>query len=89
MDLEFTLLVVYGALCTTLQPVSRNCPSPANVTPVNSACAPSPLRILIGYKQETLEPKEPDTHSIVPFLPTTQRFVLRLYMFLDQFSIVE
>ena len=32
---------------------------------------------------------EPDIHSIVPPSSTIARFVLRLYIFFDQFSIVE
>ena len=35
------------------------------------------------------EPNEPDTHSIVPPSSTIALLVLRLYIFLDQFSIVE
>src|SRR5690554_1045385 len=89
MDLEFTVDVVLGAAWTTLDPVSRSCPLPANVTPVNSALAPSPLKILMGYSMETLDPKDPDTHSMVPFLSTTDLLVFRLYIFLDQFSMVE
>ena len=82
-------LVVLGAACTTLAPVSRSCPAPAKVMPVNSMRAPSPCSTLIGYRQPVWEPKEPDTHSIVPPFSTRARLVFRLYMFLDQFSIVE
>ena len=54
-------LVVFGAACTTLAPVSRSCPAPANVMPVNSMRAPSPCRTLIGYRQPVWEPNEPET----------------------------
>ena len=40
-----------GAACTTLAPVSRSCPAPAKVMPVNSMRAPSPCSTLIGYRQ--------------------------------------
>ena len=69
--------------------MSRFCPLPAKVTPVNSMRELSPLRMLIGYRQPTCEPKEPETHSITPSSSTRARFVLRLYMFFDQFSMVE
>ena len=49
----------------------------------------SPFRTLIGYRHPTWEPNEPETHSIVPPSSTRARFVLRLYMFFDQFSMVE
>ena len=81
--------VVSGAQWTTLAPVSRFCPAPANVTPVNSILEPLPLRILIGYRYPTCEPNEPETHSTAPPSSTMARLVLRLYIFLDQFSIVE
>ena len=45
--------------------------------------------MLMGYKQPTWEPKEPEIHSIVPPSSTSARLVFRLYMFFDQFSIVE
>ena len=44
----FIYELVSGAAWITLAPVSRFCPSPANVTPVNSILEPLPLRILIG-----------------------------------------
>ena len=37
-----------GRVVDDFEPVSRNWPLPAKVTPVNSQCAPSPLRILMG-----------------------------------------
>ena len=43
----------------------------------------------MGYRQEVWEPKEPDTHSMVPPYSTRARLVFRLYMFFDQFSMVE
>ena len=46
--------------------------------PVNSALAPFPFRMLMGYKQDTWEPKEPETHSMTPPSSTTARFVFRL-----------
>src|SRR5690606_33697080 len=79
---------VYGAACITFVPVSKYCPLDAKVIPVNSDLAPSPLNILIGYNIETFEPKEPETHSIAPFLSTTHLLVFKLYIFFDQFSIV-
>ena len=74
---------------TTFAPVSRFCPAPANVTPVNSMRELSPFKMLMGYRQPTWEPKEPEIHSIVPPSSTSARLVFRLYMFFDQFSIVE
>ena len=49
-DIDFVLITddVSGAACTTFEPVSRFCPSPANVIPVNSILAPLPFSILIG-----------------------------------------
>ena len=38
---------------------------------------------------ETLEPNDPETHSITPSSSTNALFVFKLYIFLDQFSIVE
>ena len=43
----------------------------------------------MGYRQPTCEPNEPDTHSIMPPSSTSARLVLRLYIFFDQFSMVE
>ena len=60
-----------------------------------SACFPPvsythlPFKMLMGYRQDTWEPKEPDTHSMVPPSATWARLVFKLYMFLDQFSMVE
>ena len=45
--------------------------------------------MLMGYRQLVWEPKEPETHSMVPPFSTLARLVFRLYMFLDQFSMVE
>ena len=80
---------VRGAAWMTVAPVSRCCPRPANVTPVNSQRAPSPDKMLVGYNMDTREPKEPDTHSIKPPFSTSARFVFRFIMFFDQFSMVE
>ena len=85
----FIYELVFLPMCTTFAPVSRFCPAPANVTPVNSILELSPLSTLIGYRQPTWEPNEPDTHSITPPSSTSARFVLRLYIFFDQFSMVE
>ena len=68
--------------------MSRFCPSPAKVIPVNSILAPRPFKMLMGYRQDTWEPKEPDTHSMVPPSATWARLAFKLYMFLDQFSMV-
>ena len=89
IDFEFTVDEVLGAAWTTFVPVSRYWPLPANVIPVNSDLAFSPLKTLIGYRQDTFEPNDPDTHSIAPSFSTMALFVFRLYIFLDQFSIVE
>ena len=70
IDFEFIVEEVFGAACITFAPVSKFCPLPAKDTPVNSALAPSPFNILIGYSIDICEPKEPDTHSIVPFFST-------------------
>lgn len=48
MDFAFTTLDVFSALCTTLNPLSKFCPFPANEIPVNSVFDPSPFKILIG-----------------------------------------
>ena len=48
IDLAFTTLDVFGALCTTLNPLSRFCPPPANEIPVYSVFAPSPFNILLS-----------------------------------------
>ena len=40
--------LVFGALCTTFAPVSRFCPLPAKVTPVNSMEERSPFKMAIG-----------------------------------------
>ena len=80
---------MFGALCTTLKPLSRFCPAPANDIPVNSVFAPSPFNILIGYSIDIFEPNEPDTQSICAFFPHIAFFVFRFNMFFDQFSIVE
>ena len=85
----FMYELVFLPMCTTFAPVSRFCPAPANVTPVNSILALSPLSTLIGYRQPTWDPNEPETHSITPLSSTSARFVLRLYIFFDQFSMVE
>ena len=50
MDLVLTKEVVSGALWTTFVPVSRFWPLPAKVMPVNSARAPLPFKILMGYR---------------------------------------
>ena len=49
-EIDFVLTVerVLSPVCTTLSPVSRFCPSPANVIPVNSTFESFPLRIVIG-----------------------------------------
>ena len=80
---------VSGAPSTTLQPVSRFCPRPANVMPVNDARDLRPARIDIGYRYPTCEPNEPEIHSISPSSSQRARLVFRLYMFFDQFSMVE
>ena len=64
-------------------------PLPANVMPVNSILESVPFKTVIGYRQDTCDPKEPDTHSITPPSSTTARLVFRLYMFFHQFSMVE
>ena len=89
MERVFMYELVFLPTCTTFAPVSRFCPAPANVTPVNSMRARSPFKMLIGYRQPTCDPNEPEIHSIVPSSSTSARLVLRLYMFFDQFSIVE
>ncbi len=43
----------------------------------------------MGYRYETWEPNDPETHSMVPPSSTRARLVFRLYMFFDQFSMVE
>ena len=48
MDFAFTAEVVFLPLCTTFIPVSRFCPSPANVMPVYSIFAPSPCSMVMG-----------------------------------------
>ncbi|MNT81726.1 hypothetical protein D3C72_2213490 [compost metagenome] len=68
--------------------MSKFCPSPAKVTPVNSHLAPLPFKMLVGYSIETFDPKDPETHSIVPFSSTIALLVFKLYIFFDQFSIV-
>src|SRR5690554_2421734 len=88
IDLELMLEVVYGAAWTTLAPVSSVCPAPAKDTPMNSARARSPRRMLMGYNMDTLEPKEPEIHSMAPSLSTRARLVFRLNMLRDQFSMV-
>ena len=46
--------------------------------------------LLVIYPVElAVKPNEPDTHSILPPSATFARFVFRLYIFFDQFSIVE
>ena len=45
--------------------------------------------MLMGYRQPVWEPKEPETHSMVPPFSTLARLVFRLYIFFDQFSMVE
>ncbi len=47
-------------------------PLPAKVMPVNSMRARSPFKMLIGYRQTTCEPNEPEIHSIVPPSSTTR-----------------
>ena len=48
MDFVVMWELVLGAAWTTLAPVSRSCPAPAKVMPVNSIRAPSPARMLMG-----------------------------------------
>ena len=40
---------------------------------MNSQLERSPLRILIGYRYDTCEPNEPETHSILPPSATVGR----------------
>jgi len=53
MERVFMYELVFLPMCTTFAPVSRFCPAPANVTPVNSILELSPLSTLIGYRQPT------------------------------------
>src|SRR5574344_154153 len=82
IDFVLMTLDVYGPRWIIFAPVSRFCPLPAKVMPVNSQRECAPFKMVIGYKYEMWLPNEPLTHSMVPPSSTIARFVLRLYMFL-------
>ena len=48
MERVFIYELVFLPMWTTLAPVSRSCPAPAKVTPVNVMREPSPFRTLMG-----------------------------------------
>ena len=52
LEMDFVLIKdeVSAPLCTTFAPVSRFCPSPAKVMPVNSILDPLPFNIVMGYR---------------------------------------
>src|ERR671920_1560343 len=87
-DLEMMELLVFGAMCTILEPVSWCWPSPANAMDRVSPLACSPTRYTAGYFMVTLEPMLPSTHSMVAPSSQMARLVTRLYTLLDQFWMV-
>ena len=45
--------------------------------------------VILFYNPAMIDPKEPDIHSMVPPSSQIARLVFRLYIFFDQFSMVE